>query len=127
MVELALALPILLLILFGVIQLLLLVNTKTIFEHAAYEGLRTAVVVKDQAVVAKRVRRVFKSVPRGAGFLRDEPKLDLRQSGEHITLSVHGRVKLLPFFNQTSMVLGGDGTVSLSAKASGRAEPYVGH
>ncbi len=126
MVELALALPILMVILFGMVQLMLLVNTKTIFEHAAYEGMRTAVVVKDKAVVAKRVRRVLKSVPRGAGFLRGKPKLFLQQSGEHIILSIEGRTTLLPFFRQTSMAFGGDGTVSLSAKASGRQEPYIG-
>lgn len=126
MVELALALPILMLILFAVIQLILLVNAKTIFEHAAYEGLRTAVVVKDKAVVFKRVRRVFKAVPRGTGFLGGEPKLAIRRGDEHITLSINGRATLLPFFRQTSMALGGDGTVSLSVKASGRPEPYIG-
>lgn len=125
-VELALALPILLLIIFGIFQLVFIVNTRTILDHAAYEGMRTAIVINDRSVALRRVRQIVSASPKGSGFLVGEPKLSVEESGKRVTVIVVGKMKLLPFIRQTTAALGGSESIGITVRASGRREPYVG-
>lgn len=126
-VELAISLPLLLLLVLGLVQLVMIVNIKTVLDHAAYEAVRTQAVGIDAAVARRRFRRALATVPTGAGFLGGRPELDLRRQGDFIVAEASGRVILLPFLRQLAMVASRSDAVLVTAKAKAKAEPYLGY
>jgi len=126
-VELALVLPLLLFMLFGLVQIVVLINTRTILEHAAGEAVRTAVVNDDPGKAEQRALRVSAAAPRGAGFIGGRPKVTLAREGDAVIAEVRAEVILLPFFRQVSLAAGGDGTLDLRVRARRRKEPYLGY
>lgn len=126
-VELALALPLLLFLLFGLAQIVILIDTKTIFEHAAFEAARTAAVSVDSDVAKRRARRVIQAAPRGAGFRDDSAKITISEAGGSITAEVSSKIVLLPFFRQVSLAAGEGGVMTLRAKARLKKEPFLGY
>lgn len=126
-VELALAMPLLFVLVLGLVQLLMIVNTKTVLDHAAYEAVRTQAVGIDAAVARKRFRRILATVPIGAGFLEGRPELGLRRQGDFIVAEASGKIILLPFLRQLATVVNGSGAVLVTAKATAKAEPYLGY
>lgn len=126
-VELAVALPILLLMVFGLIQVILLVNAKTVLDHAAYEAARTGIVMTDAGKAERRALRVVQAVPRGAGFLDGKPKVRLLRKGDSVIAEVKAKILLLPFFRQASLAAKGDGTFTVTTRARRKKEPYLGY
>ncbi|MDP1808232.1 MAG: pilus assembly protein [Actinomycetota bacterium] len=126
-VELAMALPLLLFMLFGLVQIIILIDTKTIFEHAAFEAARTGAVSADPQTAKGRALRVIQAVPRGAGFRGDAAKITLTEAGGSIIAEVSSKIALLPFFRQASLAAGGDGALTLRARAKLKKEPFLGY
>ena len=126
-VEFAVALPLLLFMLFAVVQLSLAINARIIFEHAAYEAARTGGVKEDPSAAGARARRVLKVVPRGPGFLIAEPKVRINRRGGNVSVEIKGKLALLPFFRQVSLAFRGGGVFVLVARSTGKAEPYLGY
>lgn len=126
-VELAIALPFLLLILFGLLQIILLYNTKTVLGQAAYEAARTHAVLADPALSKRRALRVAAAVPRGAGYLGGKPEVTLKTEGESVVVRVSANIILLPFFKQISLASKGDGAFNIEAAAKRRNEPFLGY
>jgi len=124
LVETAVAMPIVLLLIFGAFQLLLIVSVRSLFEQAAYEGGRTLAVHDDPAKAAGRIDRVLAAVPRGAGFLESKPQANLKRKRGVASVTVRGELSLLPFFRQAARGLGGTGRLELSAVARARIEPW---
>jgi len=125
--ELALALPVLFILVLGLVQLVMIVNIKTVLDHAVYEALRTQAVGIDAAVARKRFRRVLATVPIGAGFLGGRPGLELSRRGDSIVAEASGKIVLLPFLRQLATVANRSGAVLVTAKAKVKAEPYLGY
>ena len=125
--ELAMALPLLLFMLFGLVQVIVLIDTKTVFEDAAFEAARTGAVSADRPAAGRRALRVIQAVPRGAGFRGHTASVKLTEAGGSITAEVSSKVALLPFFRQVSLAAGGDGTLTLRARAKLKKEPFLGY
>ena len=124
LVETAVALPVILLLIFGAFQLLLIVSVRSLFEQAAHEGGRTLAVHDDPAKAARRVERVLAAAPRGAGFLESKPRTIVKRERGVVSVAVRGELSLLPFFRQAARGLGGTGRLELSAVARARIEPW---
>lgn len=126
-VELVLVLPILLMIVMAIIQIVLMINTKSILDHVAYEGARTAAVGVDQNKVSKEAERASNVIPRGAGFLSGMPRVRVHQKGKSVLVKITAKVTLLPFLKQAFQVVGSEGVINLVAEAVGKTEPYLGY
>ncbi len=124
LVETAVAMPVILLLIFGAFQLLLIVSVSSLFEQAAYEGGRTLAVHDDPAKATRRVEKVLETIPRGAGFLASKPRVNFKHDPEVASVTVRGELSLLPFFRQVVLRLGGTGRFELSAVARARIEPW---
>ena len=124
LVETAVAMPIVLLLIFGAFQLLLIVSVRSLFEQAAYEGGRTLAVHDDPIKAAGRVDRVLAAVPQGAGFLESKPQANFKRKGGVASVTVRGELSLLPFFRQAVRGLGGTGRFELSVVARAPIEPW---
>jgi hypothetical protein len=122
-VELALALPVLLLLVFGLIQLMLMVGTTMIMQQIAYEAVRSG-AVESANQRAERLAAVF---PRSPGLLGGAVQINQERSDDRLFVEVVGELALLPFFRQASMAIGSGGTVKVGAGASGKIEPYLGY
>ena len=124
LVETAVAMPVILLLVFGAFQLLLIVSVRSLLEQAAYEGGRTLAVHDDMAKAARRVDRVMAAIPQGVGFLESKPQTNFKRERGAVSVIVRGDLSLLPFFRQAARVLGGTGRLELSAVARARIEPW---
>lgn len=126
-VELALALPVYLFLIFGLIQVVLLLHARILLDQAAYEAMRAGVVLAGGDLVTKRANRVASIIPRGAGFMRADPKVSLKRQGDSLLIEIDAEFMLLPFIRQAAMTAGGPGTIKLSGRAIGRVEPWLGY
>jgi hypothetical protein len=122
-VELALALPVLLLLVFGMIQVVLIVSTVVMMQQIANEAVRSGVVRSDN----QRAERLAGVFPKKPGLMGGGVKINRRESGDRLFVEAVGEVPLLPFFRQASTAIGSGGTVRVGAVSSGKIEPYLGY
>lgn len=126
LVETAIAMPVILLVIFAAFQLVLLLNIKTLADHAAYEAARTAAVRKESGRAARRAKTVMRVLPYGPGFLAGPPRVKVTRDGGQVRAGVTARVLLLPFFDQVAKLGGSGGAIEVSAEAVAVAEPWSG-
>lgn len=127
LVEFAIALPVIVLLLFGTFQIVLLLSIGTLLDHAAFEGARTAAVLSEPDRGIGRAKRVTAVIPRGPGFLAGDPTIKVEDVDQGALVQIEARVVLLPGIKQATQVAGSDGTVELSAAAWARREPWAGY
>lgn len=88
LVEMALVLPVFLLILLGIVEFGLAMNAHVTVQHAAREGARLGIMGASDADIAARVRdRAFPIDPSKLG-ISVSPEPSLRQRGEPLTVAV---------------------------------------
>ncbi len=107
-VELALVLPILIMILFGIFQFGLVFNSYLAVTHAAREGARLASVDKySESAVIERATPV---TPTSVTINYPEGKLE----GRPVTVTVNDDFSLeIPFFGTTNIPLSGSATMRM--------------
>ncbi len=125
-VELAVALPIILLIAFGLVQVMLVQNVKTIIDHAAAEGARVAAVSLDRGDGVRAARAVCRALPRGSGLVSGRPVVKIIQGPERVRAIVKVRISLLPFVSQVGEAGASRAGFILAASSTRRREPYAG-
>lgn len=132
MTEFAIVIPVILLIIFGMIQLLFIVNAKTILQQAAFDAVRSAVVYSGDRDKAENIaKNQTKVLIKGLGNVSGEPEINVTEvgdafGGEEMSVEVKVKLSLLPFFKQAIMAGGGSGDFELVATAVSKKEPYYG-
>ncbi len=130
--EFAMVIPVILLIMFGIVQLLFIVNAKTILQQAAFDAVRSAVVYSDEPVKAKKIAENQTEVlMKGLGKVSGKPEINVKllesaAGGSEMSVEIKAKLSLLPFFKQAVMVGGGSGDFELLATAVSKKEPYFG-
>ncbi len=123
LVETAVALPIILLLVFSAFQVLFLITAGILVDQAAHEAARTAAVHDDPELPKGRAQRLLSGLPSGPGFLASAPEYEIEYGGTAVTVRVTVVISMLPFVKQAYQGAGGRGTVSISAKARARRGP----
>lgn len=95
LVELALILPVVLLLLTGMIEGGRIFHAYLTVVHAAREGARTAAVVQDDSVVVQRVQKAAPSLPADELEIEINPVASSRRRGEPVQVSVQYGVHLV--------------------------------
>lgn len=118
-VEMALVMPILLLILLGIVQLGLIFHAQLTLDTAAREGARRGAVGAGDAAIRDRVARVSGFDP--AALQITVTPAEPRQSGDELTINVSYPVRIIVPMME-SLLGGSGGTLPISATASMRVE-----
>lgn len=133
-VEFALVFPVILLLFLGAVQLVLLGANRVIAENAAYDAARSlsvaygelghrAAVGQAEAILEDRTAMALA----GPGLLKRPFRIkSLAVNGSVGSLTVEGRVELLPIFKQAVAAFGVVDGVPLRTTAGFVVEPYTG-
>lgn len=130
--EFALVFPILLLIAFGMLQILFLVNSKTILQQAAFDAVRSAAVYSrgHLDIATANAEAIVKEqtavLPIGEGIAKSAPEVKVVADDQVVRVKVAARVVLLPLIKQADMAVGGSGEVELAVTAMAKIEPFLG-
>lgn len=125
--EFALVIPIILLITFGSLQILFLVNAKVILQQAAFDAVRSAAVYPEDIGKAREIISEQVGVlPVGEAAADSKPRAEIFDAGDEIRVKVTAEINLLPLINQAVKTFAGSGQVKLSATATAKKEPYLG-
>jgi len=115
MVELAIVLPLLLILLFGIIELSIALYDKAMLTNASREGARAGIVAQNPRVTDARIRQVVRDyaaiylITFGSDILGDEDILITRAGstfGSNLTVSVNYRYDFLVLSRLITALIG---------------------
>ena len=121
--EFAIVIPIVLLMIFGMVQLLFIVNAKAVIQQAAFDAVRSAAVYSDETHKAQAIAEEQTAVLANAA---EAPEIIVTQVNDEMNVKVRAKISLLPFIKQAIMSVGGSGEIELVATAVAKKEPYFG-
>lgn len=127
LVEFSLVMPVILLIAFGMLQLIFLVNTKSVLQQAAFDAVRSAAVYPDNTGKAEYiVLEQTEVLLRGIGNVSEAPDIEINQVGDEMRVRVKAKISLLPLIKQGFIAFGGSGQIELTSTAVAKREPFLG-
>ena len=122
LVELALILPILFMIIFGIIEFGRVFNAYVIVSNASREGARQAAVGKADSEVRTKVKNVASSLSIADGDIAIDPVKGSREYGDQVTVDVNYNLPIIAPFIDVILDSDGDGNYQLEASTSMRVE-----
>lgn len=125
--EFVLVMPVLLLILFGILQIIFLINAKIILQNAAFTAARSAAVYPNELNKARNiVLEETRLLPAAPDKSKKKQQVSITKSGDEIRVKVSADVTLLPLIKQAVTIGGGSGGVKIAVSAIAKQEPYLG-
>ncbi len=125
--EFVLVLPLLLLILFGILQIIFLTNAKIILQNAAFTAARSAAVYPNELYKARDIAlEQTRLLPVGPDNIKKKRQVEITKNGDEISVKVSAEIALLPIIKQAVMLGGGSGGIKIAVNAIAKLEPYLG-
>jgi len=125
--EFMLVLPLLLLILFGILQIIFLANARIILQNAAFTAARSAAVYPNELNKARAiVLEETQLLPLAHEKAKANRRISIIKSGGEVRVRAGAEISLLPLIKQAVMVVGGNGGIKIAVTAIAKQEPYLG-
>ncbi|KDR93774.1 TadE-like protein [Peptoclostridium litorale DSM 5388] len=122
LIELALVLPILLMLVFGIIEFGRVFNAYVLVSNASREGARQASVGKADSDVRTKVKDVASSLGLEEGDININPGKGSRDYGDQVTVTVNYELPIIAPLIDVILDPDGDGNYQLQVSTSMRVE-----
>ena len=122
LIELALVLPILLMLVFGIIEFGRVFNAYVLVSNASREGARQASVGKADSDVRSKVKDVASSLGLEDGDININPGKGSRDYGDKVTVTVNYELPIIAPLIDVILDTDGDGSYQLQVSTSMRVE-----